>query len=245
MKGVRTIDLEDARYENRVQRELQTHAKKSVEALKQLKKYNSALTYYARSLLGQRAQNTQWIDIICIQLGELATTDGDDLTVREILENTPQDLNDLLIEAWEQIFDKNWTQIAKMKEMLRAMVLTNEDPTEIELAMLAGFPYNAEKRAEFNQLIRQCRPLSIMKRSNRDGPIIAFRNIVIKTHLCDNAEVLPGLSNAGLRRQHGVLTHRCVDHLKGCYGVVAQAKEKQDDDEGYVMLKKGTHDCFL
>ncbi|RFU82165.1 multiple ankyrin repeats single kh domain-containing [Trichoderma arundinaceum] len=211
-KGVRIIDLEDSKYEGQVQLELRKHAKKMIKALGARKKYNRALSYFASSLIGKRAQNTQWIDITCIQLGELAT--DNDLTVRDILENTPQDLKALLNQAWHQIFQLNKAQTGKIKEMLRAMVLTYEDPTAVELAVLAGFASSSEKRAELKHLIKQCRPLLLVKRTSKENSTVAFINIVVKTHLRENAKHLLGLSEEEMRWQQGVLALRCFSHLK-------------------------------
>ncbi|KAJ4857717.1 ankyrin repeats (3 copies) domain-containing protein [Trichoderma breve] len=213
--GVRIIDLEDSKYEGQVQLELRRHAKKMITALGEKKKYNKALSYFASSLIGKRAQNTQWIDITCIQLGELAT--DNDLTVRNILENTPQDLKALLNQAWQQVFQLNRTESGKIKEILRAMVLTYEDPTEVELGVLAGFSSSPEKRAELQNLIKQCRPLISVKRTSKDSPTVAFTNVVVKTHLRDHAKALLGLSEEEIRWEHGVLALRCFTHLKETY----------------------------
>ncbi|KOS23183.1 Ankyrin-3 [Escovopsis weberi] len=166
--GVRVIDLEDAKYENCVQSELRNHAKKMISELGMEKKYNKALTYFASSLIGKRAQNTQWIDITCVQLGELADTESH-LRVRRVLETMPQDLKDLLNQSWLQIFRSvEANTVEKIKEMLRAMVLTFEDPTESELGILAGLASNEEEKDELRKLIDHCKPLLALKRTSKN-----------------------------------------------------------------------------
>ncbi|KAH9986355.1 hypothetical protein F4779DRAFT_305512, partial [Xylariaceae sp. FL0662B] len=61
--GVRLVDLEDEKYGNQVQMALRKRAKEMVSSLEEKKNYNKALSYFASSLIGKRAQNTQWIDI--------------------------------------------------------------------------------------------------------------------------------------------------------------------------------------
>lgn len=116
--GVRLIDLEDSKYENQVQLELRKHARKKISALGSEKNYNQALAYFASSLIGKRAQNTQWIDITCVQLSVLAK-DESDLRVRRVLEKMPEDLNTLLNRSWQILFAPNDLDVEKIQEMLR------------------------------------------------------------------------------------------------------------------------------
>ncbi|KAL7807892.1 ankyrin repeat-containing domain protein [Trichoderma aethiopicum] len=211
--GVRVIDLEDSRYENQVQLELRKHAKKMISAIGQQKQYNKALAYFASSLVGKRAQNTQWIDITCIQLGELSDTESD-LGVRRILENMPQDLKTLLDHSWRQIFQLNAAHVEKIREMLRALVLTYEDPTESELGLLAGLSSGDQERGELRKLIEQCKPLLFLKRTGKPDSVVCFVNIIVKTHLWENAKELLGLSKEEIKWQHGVLALRCFSHIK-------------------------------
>ncbi|RFU76297.1 multiple ankyrin repeats single kh domain-containing [Trichoderma arundinaceum] len=211
--GVRLIDLEDSRYETQVQLELRKHAKKMISAIGEQKKYNKALAYFASSLVGKRAQNTQWIDITCIQLGELSNNESD-LRVRQILENMPQDLKTLLDHAWHQIFRLSEVHVEKIKEMLRALVLTYEDPTESELGMLAGLASSDQEKGELRKLIEQCKPLLHLKRASKSDSVVCFGNIIVKTHLCENAKTLLGLSDEEIKWQHGVLALRCFSHIK-------------------------------
>ncbi|KAL7910598.1 ankyrin repeat-containing domain protein [Trichoderma velutinum] len=211
--GVRVIDLEDSRYENQVQLELRKHAKKMISAIGEQKQYNKALAYFASSLVGKRAQNTQWIDITCIQLGELSNTESD-LRVRKILENMPQDLKTLLDHFWHQIFELNEAHVEKIKEMLRALVLTYEDPTESELGLLAGLNSTDQEKGELRKLIEQCKPLLYVKRTSKTDSVVCFVNIIVKTHLSENAKTLLGLSKEEIKWQHGVIALRCFTHIK-------------------------------
>lgn len=217
---VQIIDLEDSKHKSKVQNELERHAKKMVTALGEKKKYNKALSYFASSLIGRRAQNTQWIDILCIQLEELST--NSDLTVRDILESTPQDLKSLLNQAWQHIFQLNKEKAGEIRELLRTMVLTYEDPTEMELAVLAGFSSTDEERAQLHTLIEQCKPLLSVHLDEENKPTVSFINLVVKTHLFDNAKTLLGLSEEGIKWQQGVLTHRCLSHLKNLFNYPEQ-----------------------
>lgn len=211
--GLRLVDLEDEKYGDQVQNALRKHAKEKISSLEQEKKYNKALAYFASSLIGRRAQNTQWIDITCVQLQELPQTQSD-LPVRLALETMPQDLKSLLNKSWLQIFRSYEKEAEKIKEMLRALVLTYEDPTTTELGVLAGLCANEEEKAELEGLIEKCKPLLSMKKDEK----VCFMNSVVKGHLLENAKDLLGLSKEEMKWQHGVLTHRAFSHLKECYG---------------------------
>ncbi|KAI1175489.1 hypothetical protein F4777DRAFT_550113 [Nemania sp. FL0916] len=235
--GVRLVDLEDEKYGDQVQNALRKHAKEKVSVLEQAKKYNKALAYFASSLIGKRAQNTQWIDITCVQLQELPQTPSD-LPVRLALETMPQDLKSLLNNSWLRVFRTNEKEAEKIKEMLRALVLTYEDPSIAELAVLAGLCSNEEEKAELNGLIEKCKPLLLMKKDDK----VCFINTVVKSHLLENAKGLLGLSEEEIKWQHGVLTHRAFSHIKECYGKLPPEEppaektdadaEKNDEDNG-------------
>ncbi|KAI1155722.1 hypothetical protein F4825DRAFT_406258 [Nemania diffusa] len=223
--GVRLVDLEDEKYGDQVQTALRKHAKEKISTLEQAKKYNKALAYFASSLIGKRAQNTQWIDITCVQLQELPPTTSD-LPVRRALETMPQDLKSLLNKSWQQIFTSNEQEAEKIKEMLRALVLTYEDPDEAELGVLAGLCSTEEEKTELHGLIERCKPLLATKKDDKVG----FMNNVVKSHLLENAKDLLGLSQEEIKWQHGVLTHRAFSHLKECYGKLPPEPPKETEN---------------
>ncbi|KAI0541034.1 hypothetical protein GGR58DRAFT_458865 [Xylaria digitata] len=222
--GVRLVNLEDEKYGDQVQNALRKHAKEKVSTLEQTKKYNKALAYFASSLIGRRAQNTQWIDITCVQLQELPQTQSD-LPVRRALETMPQDLKSLLNKSWLQVFKSNEEEAEKIKEMLRALVLTYEDPSTAELGVLAGLSANEEEKTELNGLIEKCKPLLSMKNDT-----VGFMNNVVKGHLLENAKDLLGLSKEEIKWQHGVLSLRAFSHLKECYNTPPPEEPAEPED---------------
>ncbi|KAI0398353.1 hypothetical protein F5Y17DRAFT_412009 [Xylariaceae sp. FL0594] len=226
--GVRVVDLEDEKYGNQVQSALRKHARQKVSTLEQAKNYNKALAYFVSSLIGRRAQNTQWIDITCMQLEALPQTQSD-LPVRRTLETMPQDLKSLLNKSWLRVFRSNEHEAEKIKEMLRALVLTYENPSEAELGILSGL-CSDEERAELHELVEKCNPLLSMKRDEK----ISFMNVVVKTHLLENAKELLGLSDEEIKWQHGVLSLRAFAHLKERYGEAPAPAEEQHVEEGTV-----------
>ncbi|OTA67905.1 ankyrin [Hypoxylon sp. EC38] len=237
IEGVRLVDLEDDKYGDQVQMALRKRAKERVATLEREKNYNKALAYFASSLIGKRAQNTQWIDITCVQLQELPQAESD-LKVRRVLEKMPQDLTTLLNNAWLQIFKANEADVEKIKEMLRALVLTYEDPTEAELGVLAGLCSNEDDKADLRRFVEKCKPLLVMKRASNT---ISFMNVVVKTHLLENSKQLLGMSDEEKKWQHGVLALRSFSHVKESFdfpveekpaGSEGKAQEGDDDQEG-------------
>jgi hypothetical protein len=243
--GVRLIDLEDEKYGSQVQQELRKHANDKVRELSKEKKYNKAAAYFTSSLIGRRAQNTQWIDIACIHLKEIPKNENE-LTIRHILENMPQDLASLLDSAWLQIFNSNIPDVKRIHEMLRALVLTFEDPTEPELGVLTGL-YSKEEgkkdgekkdgeRSKLRQLVERCKPLLAAERTggNRTEVKICFMNKVVKSHLLANAEKLLGLSEEATAWQHGVLSLRSFSHVMELLNYPEPAEGKEDEEEDNV-----------
>ncbi|KAF3163644.1 hypothetical protein TWF225_002027 [Orbilia oligospora] len=222
----RVIDLDDEKYGGQVQQELRMHAQKKIAALGMEKGYNKALTYFAGSLIGKRAQNTQWIDITIIQLAELPT-DAKDLKVRSLLERIPQDLRSLLDRAWISVLDPKDDKLEEIKEMLRTLIITYEEPTEDDLAILTGLSHDAESRAHLCSLVEKCRPLlTFRKSSNRIG----FMNSVVKMHLLENAEKLLGLSKEEIRWQHGIIALRSFSHITQYYAEPEPEDTGDNDD---------------
>ncbi|KAJ4378598.1 hypothetical protein N0V85_008961 [Neurospora sp. IMI 360204] len=203
---VRLVNLRDVKYVNEVQKDLQLYAKGKIKDLEKQKKYNKALAYYASSLIGRRATNMHWIDLTCVQLAELPETESH-VKIRFILETTPKDLSDLLKDRWNEIFRSNGEASERIKELLRTLLLTFEDPTEEELAILAGLSW-----AEVHSLVEKCKPfLSVVKQT------VTFMNAAVKKHLEDNKSLLLGMDQDEIEWQHGILALRSLTHLKEAF----------------------------
>ncbi|RBA22188.1 hypothetical protein FPRO05_00535 [Fusarium proliferatum] len=209
---VRLVDLEDAKYGDQVQLELRRHAQNKVLELIEHKKYSRALAYFASSVIGKRAQNTQWIDITCDHLEELPQHQND-LQVRRLLEVIPQELDALLTSAWQQVFDNNRGKAGEIKEMLRVLVLTYQDPTEAELGLLAGLDSSPSEVSELHDLIQKCRPLIVLKENGLQEKTVCFTEPVVKTHLLEHAHMLLGLTSEDIKLQHGILGFRAFSHI--------------------------------
>ncbi|KAM0425795.1 hypothetical protein ACHAPT_009046 [Fusarium lateritium] len=227
--SVRLIDLEDEKYKDQVQLELRKHASDKVSALVASKDYSDALAYFVGSLIGRKAQNTQWIDITCVHLQELPEHQSD-LQVRLQLEVVPQELDALLNFAWQQVFDVNRGKIAEIKEMLRVLVLTHEDPTEEELALLVGMNSPAGQE-ELHDLVYKCKPLLGIKSTARSETTVCFTDAVVKKHLLDNAHRLLGLSEEDIKLQHGMLGLRAFGHVIKALNFPVIVKTEVDNAE--------------
>ena len=228
---VRVIDLEDERYGDQVQRELRRHAYDKVSKFVQQRQYSKALAYYASSLIGRRAQNTQWIDITIVQL-EQFPPEEDDLRIRLHLEIVPEQLDRLLTSAWERVFTYNGNDELGIKAILRVLVLTYEDPTEDELALLTDLWQTETKRLWLRALIDQCKPLVKVTWKESDGlkrMKIGFEQPFVKKHLYDHAKILLGLREEDIRLHHGMLAFRAFSHIVERFSVPIFL----DDDAAY------------
>jgi hypothetical protein len=207
VEGLRVINLEDEKFNNQFRNALRKHAENKVKKLEIEKNYKKALAWFVRSLIEERAQNTSWIDITCLQLEELPETESE-LRVRRMLEAMPQELNVLLKNAWLQIFRTAGEYGENIKEMLRALILTVEEPTEAEFAVLCGQDGSDQDGQELRQSIEKCKPLVSINRT------VCFMNSEVKQHLISNADDLLGLSTQEIARQHGLLALRSFSYLK-------------------------------
>lgn len=244
--AVKLIDLEDEKFENQVQLELRRHAKKKILELELAKNYNTAIAYYASSLIGKRGQNTQWIDITCVQLKQLPKANSD-LVIRRVLEKTPHDLKTLLNSSWNKIFDACPDDVEKIKELLRSLVLMYEDPTEDELGVIAGLwstPGEKEEagwKEELKKLVKLCKPLLTVKNLR-----VSFMNAVIRTHLLENSEVLLGLAEEEIKWHHGVLAHRAFAHLRKAFDFPeSEDNIDRDGNDGHISNVGATKELVI
>jgi hypothetical protein len=231
LPSVRLIDLEDEKYADQVQLELRKHAAKKVAMLGSEKKYKKDLAYFVSSLIGNRAQNTGWIDITCSQLEELPESENP-LRVRQTLKKLPQHLDDLLSEGWKQIFDANVETAEKIKDMLQALVLTYEDPTLVELAVLAGFQADDEGTEELRDLVGRCKSFLVIK-----GGKVCFKSPIVKPHLLRHAKALMNVSEEEVKWLHGELALRSFTHLMERFDGPETEKEKSARTEGAASVK--------
>ncbi|PWY93559.1 hypothetical protein BO94DRAFT_346353 [Aspergillus sclerotioniger CBS 115572] len=151
-ENVQGIDLSNDKYKEKVKSDVQRHAETKFQELQAEKQYSMALSYFAGSLIGKRAETTKWVDVTCVHLAALPLHSSD-LEVRHLLEEVPDSLVDLLDHTWQSLLNKPGTETAKVKEMLRTLILTYEDPTIEELAVLAGLssnPSNLETKPQLS-----------------------------------------------------------------------------------------------
>jgi hypothetical protein len=228
VEGIHLIDLEDDRYANQVQLELRKHAREAVTALEAEKKYRKDLAYFVSSLIGQRAQTTGWIDLTCLQLRELPHTESA-VKVRQTLKSLPQSLDDMLDEAWESIF-RSEPRRDDIKEMLRCLVLTYEDPTLQELAVLAGLAPDEPGADELRELIGKCPSFLVLKGKDMHAKV-CFKNDILKPHLLRNVNKLLGLSEDEIKWQHGELALRSFAHLVEKFDVDDPVLEEKTTEE--------------
>ncbi|PFH59149.1 hypothetical protein XA68_12752 [Ophiocordyceps unilateralis] len=230
VKGKRLINLLDPKYESKVQKELRNYAKMRLDALAKKKNYNKVLRLVIEGLVGWRASSTQWIDVMYMLLEEL--NGEDDAHVRSELETMPQELHSLLKHSWQGFFKSNTGAMHNMKEMLRTLVLTYDDPSESELAVLAGFESPPARRRELHALIDKCKPL-LRTRFVRVGQssytVVGFASAYVKEHLLENSDELLGLSDEKKKFQHGIITHRCFEDLEYRFVVDPEETARLDD----------------
>jgi hypothetical protein len=177
-----------------------------------------------------------------MQLQELQS--ATDLKVRRVLETMPRDLGTLLHNSWSEILTSNDDDADKLKEMLRALVLTYDDPTEGELAILTGLT----QELELPTLVQKCKPLLTVRKEGKDS-FVCFMHVAVKTYLLKDAEALLGLPEDGIKWQHGVLALRAFAHVREAYNfqdepqksepaasdfehdAVSRADSQNDDDD--------------
>ncbi|KAI0904424.1 ankyrin repeat-containing domain protein [Ustulina deusta] len=209
---VHCINLENEKYGRSLKLELKQHAWVRVDGLRKEKGYNKAITYFAGSVIGNRAEQSKWIDVAVVRLAALPAG-ANDIRIRNMLERVPQDFTALLDDAWTSILRPSTEDIGLIKELLRVLIITYEDPTERELLVLVGLSPDSEQHKKYLLLlVEKCKPLLCLKKIGKTRKI-TFVNADVKSHLLSNAKKLLGLSRDDIRLQHGILALRCFSHI--------------------------------
>jgi hypothetical protein len=97
-----------------------------------------------------------------------------------------------------------------INEMLRALVLTYDDPSENELLVLCNL---CGKRDYLRQLVTSCKPLLKVKKRHDGEFVISFANSDVKDHLRREAKEILKLNEDETMRQQMLLAWRCFSHL--------------------------------
>ncbi|KAF3764164.1 hypothetical protein M406DRAFT_277649, partial [Cryphonectria parasitica EP155] len=214
---IRAIDLDDPKYGNKQQRELQKYAWTKAEDLQKKKGYTMAMTYLTGSVIGNRADHTKWIDVAVVQLAALPA-ESSEIKVQRILEHVPQNFESLLDDAWFSILKRDDEDMENIRELLRALVLTYEDPRENELLVLAGLSIHDEEcKADLQKLINKCQPL-VTTRVSGDDTFIGFVNVDVKKHLLEHSRQLLDIGDEWIKWQHGKMSLRCFSHIMDAIG---------------------------
>lgn len=207
LRGTQTyeINLDDKeKYKDQVGNQLRKHADNRVRKLSDEKKYNRALAYFTSTLMGNRAQDTVWIDITCLRLAQIPPNTKE-TRIRRELAKIPEDLDQLLDSIWSKILNANDDDTEDVKELLRVLVLVKEPVTLGELAILTGFTID-----DVQQSLDKC---SLLVRIHDRKVVFVLENQV-KEHLLKRSEkLLQVRGEEELKWQHGVLASRCFIYL--------------------------------
>lgn len=174
-----------------------------------------AMKYLTGSVIGNRADNTKWIDVAVVQL---AAAESSEIKVQRMLEKVPRDFKSLLNGAWRSILKCDDEDMETIRELLRALVLTYEDPREQELLVLAGLStHSKHDNAEVKKLVSKCQPL-VTTRTVSGDTFIGFVNVDVKKHLVDHSKELLDIGDEWTKWQHGKMSLRCFSHIVDTLG---------------------------
>lgn len=101
--NVRKIDLESSQNANDVRKALVDYVKGKADGLKDDKGYDPSLAFEVEEILESKAENRDWVDVACLQLGTLPAKCSR-LLIRDRLEAAARrDLKKLVKDSWEWV----------------------------------------------------------------------------------------------------------------------------------------------
>lgn len=187
------------------------------------------MTYLTGSVIGNRADNTKWIDVAVVQLAAFPI-ESSEFKAQRMLETLPQDFKSLLDAAWLSILKRDDEDMETIRELLRALVLTYEDPRTEELLVLAGLSmHSKECNAELQKLINKCQPL-VITRSTGGDVRIGFVNADVKKHLLKHSKELLNIGDEWTKWQHGKMSLRCFAHIMDAFPPDIECMKTQDPE---------------
>ena len=100
---VRKVNLRDSQFAGQIKTALTRHVQLKASELKSAKNYDLSLVFEVEKIMESKAENTVWVDIICLQLGTLPPSSGR-LLIRDRLEAAARgNLKKLVKESWEWV----------------------------------------------------------------------------------------------------------------------------------------------
>jgi hypothetical protein len=97
-----SMDLNLEKYRRHLHNQLEERAQNAVNKLSNRRKYDQAFRFYATSLIAERAQSPQWIDLACVRFDALPKG-SNEFKARRLLDQTPQNMKTLLDGAWKVV----------------------------------------------------------------------------------------------------------------------------------------------
>jgi hypothetical protein len=246
--GVKEMNLDDEKYGGVLRKDLIQHARGRVTDLAKKKGYSPALRYLASSLVERRAEDTVWVDVVCRQL-ELIPANT--VEVRKTLAQAPQNLTTLLDQTWSNAVDDKNEDVEWTKELLRALMLAQTDPTVDELGVLAEVTHYGKEndnKSKLVEAINRCGALIKIidydeeeleegeEEEEWDDDEVAkcrvtFLHDSARTRLQERAKMLLGLGEEDLKMQHGTMALRSFSNVLKALTPPKEFDDANDDDD--------------
>ena len=239
------VNLNDSSMSAVLREQIRSFTRGRVKELANRKHYSLALQYFVFSSLEKRSEsNNIWVEVVCRLLEGIPSEFN---VVRKMLESLPQDPLVLINRTWAQELKGDKEDIESIKEILRTLAITFEEPTTYELCVLAGLdldPDDDELGDKVLQKIRACGPLlrtydtetweeSGYQFSTRVAFIHPMAKDALLTHDMKKLIGLTGDGEAGeteVRWQHGIIGLRCFTYMLGRLGMPG-------DDSSVTLLR--------
>ncbi|OHF02684.1 hypothetical protein CORC01_02080 [Colletotrichum orchidophilum] len=212
-------DLSTSEFAEKVKNSLKDYVQRKVVDLHQTKRYAPDQRYMIEDLMVDHADNTHWIDIQCIRLGELELDSSTESITRTLGLTNASSLENLVRHCWLTVLERDPQLKPSLVELLRALVLAFRSPSVKELYILSGI----KDEGKVIHLIDQCAPMIRLVPQDKGMTTVEFGNATLKHQLLLKSDKLLGLSGGSpnaeskkpeTERYHGVLAWRCFSYLE-------------------------------
>ncbi|KAL8920307.1 MAG: hypothetical protein Q9172_004567 [Xanthocarpia lactea] len=224
------IDMDDKENADLVNAGVKAWISDQVDSLIKQKNFNSSLVYFIKKHIYSKAEgNYIYVNLIIQELKNFDSTQSSIANIRKFLEDFPYGLRNMFEHIHRRVLDPKGEGIEYTKEIFRSLLLAQDVPDILELAILADLPVEERKdEPALRRYVSRCG--AFLTVSDHQLGTVEWIDPTAKEYLEEKAkkELFLDLSNV----QHGIIALRCLDHVRERAAMQAAQDKNMDTAEG-------------
>ncbi|KAL8910028.1 MAG: hypothetical protein Q9171_004654 [Xanthocarpia ochracea] len=223
------IDMDDKENADLVNAGVKAWISDQVDSLIKQKNINSSLVYFIKKHIYSKAEgNYIYVNLIIQELKNFDSTRSSIANIRKFLEDFPYGLRNMFEHIHRRVLDPKSEGIEYTKEIFRSLLLAQEAPGILGLAILADLPVEERKdESALRRYVSRCGAFVTVS-DNLLGTV-EWIDPTAKEYLEEKAKKELSLDLSDV--QHGIIALRCFDHVRERAAVQAARDKNMDPAE--------------